>query len=278
MFGRLFSKKNKKTKQEAGVYVKLSDGAVVLGNAQHHGKRNYQEDSFGFSDISEDITYNKGILAVLADGIGGLSNGKDVSEATVSGILNWFGSNAEAGCTGEDLKNAICGINENICEIFCADGTINSGSTVVAANINNGYLHWFCVGDSRLYIKRDGKLFAVNEDTDYFNQLLNKVIAGSMALDEACSEPQKDSLAACIGNREFTVFDYSKKGFKLNDGDILMLCSDGVYNALPEEELCQCITSDAMIACNDIIERIISKRIPSQDNNTIIIMSYQKER
>ncbi len=272
-----FLKLFKKEKQVPGVKVRIPGGTVILGNAQHQGMREYQEDSFGFSEITEDGSCSKGILAVLADGMGGLTNGKQVSETIVSELLSWFNIGKTTSCTGEELKEKVISVNRKICDAYCTDGTVTSGSTLVAAAINNGFLHWFCVGDSRLYIKRGGRIYTVNEDHDYLSELLCRVMDGTLSASAAFSEPQKDSLVSCIGKSELTDFDYSEKGFELCDGDCIALCSDGVYNALSEEEMCECITEDAMLACGNIKNRILSKRVPNQDNNTIIIISYRKE-
>ena len=247
-------------------------GTVTFGNAQDQGRRNYQEDSFGFSDIS---LVQKGILAVLADGMGGLKDGKAVSSATVSGILDKFNRKPDAVTTGATLRNLIAEVNIPICDTYCSDGTISSGSTVVTAHINNGYLHWACVGDSRLYIKRHGRLYQINEDHDYLNQLLDIVIAGKLTVEDAYDNVQKDSLAACIGKRDLQSFDYSKRGYALEKGDIVVLCSDGIYNALSVQEMCDNITEEAMPSCERIISLVASKGIPHQDNNTIIVMSYR---
>ena len=259
------------------ISVDIGCGTVSLGNAQHQGARPYQEDSFGFSAINGNGVTSKGLLAVLADGMGGLKNGKAVSSDTVSGLLNWFNSDNVFCRGGEDLKNVVSRINQHVCDVYYSDGKVSAGSTVVAAYVNNGILHWICVGDSRLYLKRDDKLYQINEDHDYLNQLLADVIDGTLYLNEAFADKRKDALVGCIGNRELECFDYSKQGFRLRDGDILVLCSDGVYNALSHSEFNMCITHDAMGSSQDIIDRIAAKGYPTQDNNTIILITYKEK-
>ncbi|MBO5035892.1 MAG: serine/threonine-protein phosphatase [Clostridia bacterium] len=271
------SKKIPVTPVDTRVIARVNSGIVSIGNAQHQGARSYQEDSFGFSEFSLSVASNKGILAVLADGMGGLKNGKAVSDTVVSTLLEWFNSERSVCRTGTDLKNAISAINQKICDIYCKDGRIESGSTVVVALINNGFLHWLCIGDSRLYLKRDQNLYQINEDHDFLNQMLGEVIAGEKTLGAAYSDKQKDSLVGCIGKRDLEVFDYSKRGYRLEDGDILVLCSDGVYNAMTKVEFNMNISSDAMHSCDNIIKIIESKKLPNQDNNTIVILSYKEK-
>lgn len=255
--------------------VDIAGGTVSLGGAQGQGARSYQEDSFGFSNLSGTEVTKKGVLAVLADGMGGLKNGKAVSDTTVSSLLSWFDSQ-DAVCTcAEDLKNTISLMNQRICDIYCKGGKVEAGSTVVAVLVNNGYFHWLSIGDSRIYLKRGGKLYQINEDHDYLNQMLSDVIDGTSTIESAYSNMQKDSLVGCIGKRDLDCFDYSKKGFKMHPGDILVLCSDGVYNSLSLAEFNMNVSSDAIKSCENIIGLVEQKKIPNQDNNTVVIISYK---
>lgn len=273
VFNKLF-KKNSKAKIQS-IEVKLSDGMLSIGNAQHCGKRDYQEDSFGFSDISEEKVNEKGVMAVLADGMGGLKNGKAVSETVVGSVLGWFDENTGGFPTGENLKGVTAEINKRICETYCKGGSVEAGSTVVEVVIKDGYMHWLSVGDSRIYIKRETGLHQINEDHDYLNQLLQDAIDSGDNVNDAFNDPQKDSLAECIGKEIIEKYDYSKTAYKLSKGDIVVLCSDGVYNALSSEEMNRIISDNAMESCGNIIDSVARKGIPGQDNNTIIVMSYR---
>ena len=255
----------------------MPDAIVSIGNGQHQGARPYQEDSFGFSDVSPATVSTKGVLAVLADGMGGLKNGRAVSETLVAKMLEVFNAPNVMCTTGQDLKTVATAINREICNVYCKSGKIESGSTLVSVIIKNGYLHWLCVGDSRLYIKRGGRLYQINEDHDFLNQILDDVITGDDTMEDALGNPQKDSLVGCIGKTDLDLFDYSKRGYKLKNGDLLVLCSDGIYNALTYAELCDNVTFDAMGSCSNIINLVASKRIPNQDNNTILVLSYQEK-
>lgn len=268
--------KKKPPKEPDVVFADLGVAKVILGNGQHCGARPYQEDSFGFSSIEVEQTTTKGILAVLADGMGGLKNGKAVSDDMVSNLLNWFDAKGSVCRNAEDLRGVVTTINSRICDIYCSEGTVTSGSTLVTALICGGVLHWLCIGDSRLYLKRNGKLHAINEDHDYLNQLLDNVIEDDLSLQEAFEDPKKACLAECIGKRMIEKMDYSKQGYRLQDGDVLVLCSDGVYNALGNAEFTSLITQDAMASCNNIINTIAAKGFPEQDNNTIVILSYKE--
>ena len=254
----------------------LGNATVCLGNAQHQGKRDYQEDSFGFSDTSSDITLKKGILAVVADGMGGLTNGKQVSSQVVSSLLEWFNSENSICNNSLDIKNAVTHINADICRTFCVNGRVTSGSTIVTAFIKNGTLSWLCVGDSRIYLKRGGRLYQLNEDHDLLNNLLDLYISGEYGLGEAFSDPQREGLVSCIGKARIDFYDLNKKTFPLCDNDIIILCSDGVYNSLTSEEFNELITPDAMKTASDIRDTVLTKNFINQDNLTVLAMTYKK--
>ncbi len=272
---RTKTKDNVTTKGKAqSLTVELDSGVNIhVGNAQHRGARPYQEDSCGFSALTADAINEKGILAVLADGMGGLENGKAVSEKTVAEFVGWFNENS---CCdgGVDLKLFAEQLNEAICREFCPDGRITSGTTLVCAMVKNGELHWLCIGDSRLYLKRGARMYQINEDHDYLNMLLSDVLSGAMTMEEALSEPQKDSLVGCIGKCDLTSFEYSRKGLKLEDGDKIVLCSDGVYNGISYEAFNNFLESEPQTAAEKIAREVIKSKNPCQDNLTVMVMGY----
>lgn len=268
--------KTRKQEEDKSLEIKMNNGIVLgLGNAQHQGRRPYQEDSCGYSDLSnEQVLNSKGVLAVLADGMGGLSNGKEVSTTVVSQMLDFFNLPNTSCYNGNHLLSQAERINDGICRRFCPDGSIKAGSTLVCAMINNGLLHWLCIGDSRLYLKRNGMLYQVNEDHDYLNRLLGEVIDGDISVEEAFNDPQKDVLVSCFGNAELPESDCSLSGLALESGDVIVLCSDGVYNAIPSELLNQLLETDPQNAAQSIESAVLSQGFETQDNLTVIVVSY----
>ncbi|MCR4615841.1 MAG: serine/threonine-protein phosphatase [Clostridiales bacterium] len=252
------------------------DGSVLrLGNAQHQGRRPYQEDSCGYSNLSDTVlTSQKGVLAVLADGMGGLSKGKEVSTAVVRGMIDYFNQHNTVCSGGSDLLNRAETVNDEICRKYCPSGRVESGSTLVCAQIFNHRLHWLCVGDSRLYLCRGEMMYQINEDHDYLNQLLQEAILEDGSVSEAFSDPQKDVLVRCMGNRDLSFADASSDGLKLQNGDKLLLCSDGVYNALPLQTINTLMKLPPQSAAQCIADAVVAQKIRSQDNLTIVIIQY----
>ena len=249
--------------------------SVVLGSMQEQGKREYQEDSCGCSELSDGgFALRNGILAVLSDGMGGLSNGKEVSLFTVGSLIGAFNGSPDSFADGMSLRKAAETINETVCRQFSPDGKITAGATLVAALLRGETMHWLSIGDSRIYLKRGGKLYQINEDHDYLNRLLDSVIDGGVTEEEAFGNAQKDALVGCIGNPEF-IADQSVTALPLSPGDVILLCSDGVYNALSAEEINGLLTPDAQRAADRIEQAVQAYQYSYQDNYTAIVLAYQ---
>ena len=263
------------TEYTDGFPVRLAgDHSVVLGSMQRQGKREYQEDSCGFSELTDDgFAFRNGLLAVLSDGMGGLSNGKEVSRFTVDALTGAFNEAPASFADSGSLRRAAETVNTAVCRRYSPDGRITAGATLVAALLRGDAMHWLTVGDSRIYLKRGGRLYQVNEDHDYLNRLLEGVMEGGVTEAEAFGNPQKDALVGCIGNPAL-IADRSRRALTLAPGDIVLLCSDGVYNALPPEELCGLLAPDAQRAADRMAQAVEAYGYAHQDNYTAVIISF----
>ena len=135
-------------------------------------------------------------------------------------------------------------------------------------------LFWACVGDSRIYIFRDELLHQINEDHDYFNKMLVDFMYGNIALEDAKAHSEKDALTSYIGNENLPYIDYNSRGFALHKNDTIVLCSDGVYNSIGNLELSIHLQEDPQPAAEKIVKSIVRKKIPHQDNITILAINY----
>jgi len=264
--------------RQQGVRLSLDGGALTVktGNCSHWGEREYQEDSFGFSDIVDSgAVSDKGILAVLGDGMGGLANGRAISEYTVSSFIKMF-EVVDYDAPFEPQMMIIAEkINDEVCKNFSIGGKSGAGSTLVAAFVYKLRLYWLCVGDSRLYLLRGGLLYPVNEDHDYANQLLAEYLRGRLGLESIQADPQKDSLTSYIGNEKLPFIDSNPRGFPICRDDTIVLCSDGVYNSLSEARIIEALeANDPQRACEDVARQVLDCGVPGQDNLTIMAIKF----
>lgn len=242
---------------------------IILGNIQGRGARSYQEDSFGFSSLEKKHVRNHGLTAVVSDGMGGLSNGNKVSGYTVSAIigkLNDVDVSYEPISRFVELYNSI--------NTYIRGSGIGGGATATTVHCCKKGIFFCSTGDSRVYLFRKRRLYQMTTDFDYFNSLLNKVIAGEEYLVDALDDPQKDSLDEFIGTNKMLFPDINVKPFVPEKNDKLLLCSDGVYNALDTSEIVNSLTKAAQDAANDIQWKISSKQYENQDNFTAVIIEF----
>lgn len=266
---------------KTGVELKLTAGAsmrINTGNSQNQGARPYQEDSFGYSNIIDsNIVTNKGVLAILSDGMGGLSNGKSVADYVVQASIAMFDSLDPQNNISKQLENIVGCINDSVCEQYASDGSSKAGATMVFAYIFKNRIYWITVGDSRLYCYRNGHLLQMNEDHDYKNQLYREYISNGGNIQDAEEDEQKDSLVCFIGKREIPYVDVSLKGYRIKPNDIFVLCSDGIYNGISQDTMKDILANyDAQTASDKIVSNVLSSRFPGQDNMTIMVIKCEK--
>ncbi len=242
---------------------------IAVGNCQGRGSRPYQEDSFGFSPIDEKTVKERGFTAVVADGMGGLSESN-----LVSGMLvKYFTDTCFSAEAKVPLRNQFYDCIKKANTAAMGSG---GGSTIVAVYCCAKGVFWCSLGDSRMYLSRKGKLFRVTEDMDYERSLLVQVLDDEILFDEADENPKKAALIQYIGMSEEPMPECSVIPFLPCDGDRLLICSDGVYNALSENELVNALSSPAQQAADVILMSVTMKNYENQDNFTAIVLEFQQ--
>lgn len=249
-------------------------------NAQAIGGRKQQEDSFGFSSFDKEEIINKiGLAAIMADGMGGLSNGREASQLAVQSFLNYY-----QNANGEEdipilLKQAVLHANESVCQFSQSAGIQNlAGSTFIAAAIKDDKLYWISVGDSHIYLFRDYELIQLTEDHVYANVLNEEVALGNITKEEAENHPQRAALTSFLGLAELEEIDQNVLPFPLRPGDRILLCSDGVYGFISEEEIKGVLSQHQFHACERLIEKVLEQKHPFQDNITAILLDCVLEQ
>ncbi len=248
---------------------------ISIGNAQHIGMREDQQDSFAVSDINnKELVKQKGIFAVVADGMGGLSNGKESSNIVVSTMLEDFSSRLNSRSLPEELRESVLLANRRVGEASDLRDRQRSGSTVVAVVLKENQLYWISVGDSRIYLFRKGNAYQINRDHVYGLELYSEALNGTIGMEEAKTHPERKSLTSYIGSQAIEEIDQNIKPFQLLPGDRIILCSDGIYGSVTEQEFKECLSLEPLYAAQELIGRITAKGFSSQDNMTVIVIGY----
>jgi len=249
----------------------IGNAGLRIGNLHNIGKRDSQQDAFGISDISDAaLTARKGVLAVVADGIGGLTGGAKISSIVTSHFLQGFPALPEALEPCEQLLRLTLGAND--LALRHAEGEM-SGSTVVAVLLRGQQLHFVSVGDSRIYLLHGGALVQLTREHTLASQLDEDAARGLISVQEARSDKQRGSLTSFIGMENLTLIDRSVKPVQLSPGDKILLMTDGVFGTLSEDEILGLVTGAEPFAASQALEQaVLDKAKPNQDNFTAIIL------
>ncbi|MCD7894715.1 MAG: Stp1/IreP family PP2C-type Ser/Thr phosphatase [Erysipelotrichaceae bacterium] len=181
-------------------------------------------------------------LIVLCDGMGGHNAGEIASKMTADTIIDAYLSHERFDGIGdirEWMHEVINLANDKVRQ----QGEINPelegmGTTVVLALCIDNQVYISHVGDSRAYIYRDDTLTQLTKDDTLVNVLVD---AGTISKDEAYFHPQKNILLQAVGVSDF--LNVSFISLQLND-DILLICSDGLYNSLFDMQMSQVLSQD----------------------------------
>ncbi|MCY4183494.1 MAG: protein phosphatase 2C domain-containing protein [Gammaproteobacteria bacterium] len=201
----------------------------IAGKTDTGVAREHNEDFIGFDEAAA--------LAVVADGLGGRASGEIASCMAVTSILTELRPDRPAAQTDPDLRESLTGAihaaNRRIHAAANANKSHNGMSTtLIAARIDDRRLLAGCVGDSRLYLMRRRQLEQLSSDHTLAKDLLAKgeVSGGSVSLASI-----DHILTRALGVHAEVEVDFIE--YELEAGDVLLLCSDGLYNMVADWQL-----------------------------------------
>jgi len=258
-----------------GPALSMKPPPVLIGNSHHIGARDSQQDSFCISDIfNEEIVKNKGILGVVADGMGGLADGAEISAIVTKTMLTYFNDTPASGTPELDLLSMVYAANDNVVE-FVSNRSESGGSTVVAVNIIDDKLYWIAVGDSHIYLVRNGALMQINRDHTYAEELDEKAATGEITWEEAVNHPKRGALTSYLGMRKPDQIDRNLRPTQLLNGDRILLMSDGIFGTINDEEILETMVLVPQESATLLMEKTLARQNPHQDNMTVIVFEYK---
>jgi len=212
---------------------------ITIGAAQEQGDRKEQQDYFAVIDLPRTHRQESGLLAVLADGMGGHAKSGNASVIAVNTFVECY--KKEIVKHGVNVPKAILRAltiaNE---KIFVANqkNNANMGTTLLACAIYGKKLHWVSVGDSSIYLYSKGKLSKINQGHSYAVEVQQKLQAGVLTKAEAQQEFKKGNLlTSYLGLSDIPIIGYPKIPHLLELDSKILLCSSGMNNALSKEEI-----------------------------------------
>ncbi len=244
---------------------------IQVGKFHAQGARSSQQDSLAVSPL--ELYGRKGLLALVADGMGGLSDGDRMSQAAASAMLNGFVSSRD-GAPSDVLLSLTMEANQAVNRILGPQNQGRSGTTLVAGLIRDGLFHYVSVGDSRICLYRQGLLTQLNREHVYRNELATQAINGAGTLWDANTHPKAGALTSYLGMGNLKYVDIPAEPVKLRGGDKIILMSDGIYNALSPLELESALAKPAQQAADTIGQMVHAKNFRNQDNYTAVVLEF----
>ena len=246
-----------------------------LGFARHQGRRDYQEDSYAFRVLEDADT--RSVIIALADGMGGHVGGAVASQIAVATISDPAPSTLSPenlrsiDYLSQQIENANTAIANKLDE---DPGLKGMGCTLVVLSITEqGYL-FASVGDSPLWIYRNGEFIRLNADHSMVPVLEDLVAAGRMSAEEARHDPGRNALRSALTGAEINLLDVSDKFIPMQRDDILVLASDGLQT-LPDAQIVQLIKShdkDAGNLAQSLTDAVLAAGSDTQDNITVAVI------
>lgn len=249
----------------------------VPANAQHIGNRQYQQDSFGFSDLGDSrFLDHGGFVAIVADGMGGLAHGDEASRLAVKTFLEAYAAKVESETAAHALERALRAANEAVYDLAVRAGAPGDvGTTLIAVALKPEGLHWISVGDSAIYLYRDGELTLITTSHVYAHTLDAMALQGHITAEQAQSDPQRDALTSYVGAPQLGEVDRNVRPFPVRAGDAIVLASDGLFKTLPESEIAATLDSAGERAPEALVRKTLACEKEHQDNVTVCMVRVE---
>lgn len=231
------------------------------GVASEQGSRHEQQDRWGIFCAPD----QQGLLAVVADGMGGHLDGALGAQIVVDSARH-FAQNSLKLLRSDPLA-ALESLNRQIHDSINRQSE-TARSTVVMVWLERDRAHWLNIGDSRLYHFRGGRRLMRTRDHSAVQLLMD---LGEIEESQMASHPAQNRLYRCLGGPDDPKPD--KGHFSIQSGDVLALCSDGVWEYVSESELWEAtLASGPVTAADALATQAVQRGGASADNATLILL------
>ena len=250
-------------------YMNAKPGIEVASLSDVGRQRENNEDAcLYWEPASKDEFERKGRLAVIADGMGGYEGGQEASRLAVDTIREVYEKSNHPDPQAA-LLDAFAVAHQRIQSYAQGHpGFIGMGTTCTALVLRERQLYFAHVGDSRLYLLRGPRVSRLTRDHSYVSRLVE---CGIVRSEDAERHPQRHILTAALGAGGEVLADQAEHGMRLEEGDTLILCTDGLWSVVTEEELAALgRENDPAVSCSALVKLALQRGGP--DNITVQVM------
>jgi serine/threonine protein phosphatase PrpC len=209
-------------------------------------------------------------LWLVMDGMGGHAHG-DVASQLVLQAFETLERPTSMEQLDSDVETRLQQANQAILDERARDGVDRMMGTTVVAFLAHGE-HWVCywAGDSRAYLLRDGELARLTHDHSIVQELVD---SGLISDQEALSHPASNQITNAVGVNQDVVL--ARIHAPLRDGDLVLLCTDGLYHELSEAELSRLIRHrNPRSGVDQLVDQALDRG--ARDNVTAVMISFEE--
>lgn len=245
---------------------------LTISRGQTIGHRKKQEDALCHSDWhNPDVLAARGLIAAVADGIGGLSNGDIASGAVVRCVYEGFMKQDNTASPSDRLLELAAAAQRELLDMNRQGA--HTGSTLACVLIEGWRMWLMSIGDSRICLYRTGTLLMLNRPHVYQTEREQEnALNGEV---EDIDARKAKALTAYLGQEKLRYIDRTIQPINLISGDRVLLMSDGVFGTLSEDELLDALRQPAAAAAGAIIAAVEDKQALGQDNATAIVIGVE---
>jgi serine/threonine protein phosphatase PrpC len=249
--------------------MRIRPGVELASMSDIGCQRENNEDQYAYWEPAGDEEFaRKGRLAIVADGMGGHEGGQEASRIAVDSIQEVFAEAAD-GDVQSLLGVGFQIAHERILQQADAHPELHGmGTTATAIVLLGRELYYAHVGDSRLYLVRGSSISRLTHDHSYVGRLVQN---GVISAEEAETHPQRHILTAALGAGADLVPEIPQRSTELQKGDVLVLCTDGLWSLLGEHEIQGIVAgNEPSEACRALIK--LTKDRGGPDNITVQVL------
>jgi serine/threonine protein phosphatase PrpC len=229
------------------------------------GGRKYNQDRVAYAYTDD------ALLLVLADGMGGHTHGEIAAQIAIQTFMQEFAKSAipviaePERFLRETMKSCHKAIN-HYTHMNELEG--NPGTTCVAALVQKGNVIWAHAGDSRFYLLRDEKVENVTRDHSVVQQWADW---GIISKEEMKTHPDRNKITNCLGGADDIFYVEASAATFIQQGDVLLLCSDGFWSPLLNEEIAEVMTAESLsTSVKQLADVAVFREKDRADNTTAV--------
>ncbi|HLY27745.1 MAG TPA: protein phosphatase 2C domain-containing protein [Aggregatilineales bacterium] len=232
--------------------------------------REDNQDALKLCEEDEPTTSDFGYVFAIADGMGGYSHGGIASATALSAFFGRVYS-GNPGQVDQRMRKAIQEANVGVYQQAVRLGVRRMGTTLTAVSILGNRMVVGHVGDSRAYLVRDGEARCITNDHTAVGDLVRMRV---LSPDKVRHHAQRSVLNRCLGLELFVQPDISQ--VSLEPGDVIILCTDGVWSVIEDHEFGQLVTdkSDLETVTRSVIALALER---DTDDNVSAVAIHAEE-